>query len=148
MDNTKMNLDGVLTLTLKKPNGETTTFQKHNMIVNTGFDFVCDAMGKGTSRPAAMGYIGIGSGTTAVDATQTELVSELKRIASTYAHTSGTKVFTVSAKFDAGVGTGAITEAGVFNAQTSGIMLDRVVFPVINKGAEDTLTAQFTFTLS
>lgn len=148
MDNTKMNLDGVLTLTLESKNGEVTTFQKHNMIVNTGFDFVCDAMGKATSRPAAMGYIGIGSGTTEAAATQTELVSELKRIASTYAHTAGTKVFTVSAKFDAGVGTGAITEAGVFNAKASGIMLDRVVFPVINKGAEDTLTAQFTFTLS
>lgn len=148
MDNTKMKLCGVLTLTLKKPNGETTMFQKHNMIVDNGFDFVCDAMGKASSRPAAMGYIGIGSGTTEVAATQTALVSELKRIASTYNHTSGTKVFTVSAKFDAGVGTGAITEAGVFNAAISGIMLDRVVFPVINKGAEDTLTAQFTFTLS
>lgn len=148
MDNTKMKLDGVLTLTLKKADGQVTTFQKHNMIVNTGFDFVCDAMGKATSRPAPMGYIGVGSGATNVSATQTELASELKRIASTYNHTTGTKVFTVSAKFDAGVATGAITEAGVFNAATSGVMLDRVVFPVINKGADDTLTAQFTFTLS
>jgi hypothetical protein len=27
-------------------------------------------------------------------------------------------------------------------------MLDRVVFPVVNKGADDSLTAVFTFTMS
>jgi hypothetical protein len=48
----------------------------------------------------------------------------------------------------AGDSTGALTEAGVFNAATGGIMLDRVVFPVVNKGADDSLTAVFTFTMS
>ena len=148
MDNAKMKLDGVLTLTLNKANGEVITFSKHNMIVNVGYDFICDAMCKASGRPGVMSYIGLGSGTTAAAATQTALVSELKRVASTYAHVAGTKTFTVSANFGAGVATGAITEAGVFNAATSGIMLDRVTFSVINKGAEDTLTAQFTFTLS
>ena len=40
--------------------------------------------------------------------------------------------------------------AGAFtgNAATAGIMLDRVVFPVVNKGADDSLTAVFTFTMS
>ncbi len=42
----------------------------------------------------------------------------------------------------------AITEAGVFNAASAGSMFDRVVFPVVNKGADDSLTAVFTFTMS
>ena len=148
MDNAKMKLDGVLTLTLNKANGEVITFSKHNMIVNVGYDFICDAMCKGSGRPGVMAYIGLGSGTTAAAATQTALVSEIARNIATYAHVAGTKTFTVSATFAAGQATGAITEAGVFNANTGGTMLDRVTFSVINKGAEDTLTAKFTFTLS
>ena len=50
--------------------------------------------------------------------------------------------------FAAGAATAALTEAGVFNAASAGTMLDRVIFPVINKGAADTLQAVFTFTLS
>jgi hypothetical protein len=76
------------------------------------------------------------------------LVTELTRQAATYAHTAGTKVFTLTATFAAGIATGAITEAGVLNAPSAGTMLDRVVFAVINKGADDTLTATFQFTLS
>jgi hypothetical protein len=41
-----------------------------------------------------------------------------------------------------------LTEAGVFNAASGGTMFDRVVFPVVNKGADDSLTAVFTFTMS
>ena len=44
--------------------------------------------------------------------------------------------------------TGALTEAGVFNAASAGAMFDRVVFPVVNKGVDDSLTAVFTFTMS
>jgi len=57
-------------------------------------------------------------------------------------------VFTFTASFLAGDATGAITEAGVFNASSSGTMFDRVVFPVVNKGSDDSLTAVFTFTMS
>jgi hypothetical protein len=95
-----------------------------------------------------MGFIALGTGTTAAASTQSALVTELDRNAATYAHTAGTKTLTFSAGFVAGDATGAITEAGVFNAATAGIMFDRVVFPVVNKGADDSLTAVFTFTMS
>jgi hypothetical protein len=95
-----------------------------------------------------MGWIAVGTGTTAFAAAQTALVTELNRQSATYAHTNLTKVFSFSASYAAGVATGAITEAGVFNASSAGTMLDRVVFSVINKGADDSLTQTFTFTMS
>lgn len=143
-----MKLHGAVTLMLQKPDGEVQTTHKENIIVNVGFDFISDAIGKATSRPGVMGFIAVGTGTTAAAASQSALVTELKRNAATFAHTVGTKTFTFTAQYAAGDATGAITEAGVFNAASAGIMLDRVVFPVVNKGADDSLTAVFTFTMS
>ena len=40
----------------------------------------------------------------------------------------------------AGVGTGAIAEAGIFNAALAGTMLSRIAFPVINKLIDDSLS--------
>ncbi|MFU9046362.1 hypothetical protein ACNAUY_08205 [Acinetobacter tibetensis] len=139
---------GAMTATLIKASGETEVFHKDNIIVNAGFDFIADAIGKSASRPNAMGYIAIGTGTTAAAVAQTALVTEAARTAATYAHTTGTKVLTFTTTFAAGSGTGAITEAGVFNASSGGTMLDRVVFPVINKADADTLQITFTFTMS
>ena len=42
----------------------------------------------------------------------------------------------------------AVTEAGVFNASSSGTMLCRTVFPVVNKGADDTMSVTWTITLT
>ena len=52
------------------------------------------------------------------------------------------------ATFAAGEGTGAVHEAGVFNASSSGTMLCRTVFDVINKGASDSMTITWTVTVS
>jgi hypothetical protein len=143
-----MQLHGAMTLIVRRADGAIETVHRDNIIVNVGFDFISDAIGKASSRPAVMGYIALGTGTTAAAATQSTLVTELDRNVATYAHTAGTKTFTFTADFPAGDATGAITEAGVFNAASGGIMLDRVVFPVVNKGVDDSLTAVFTFTMS
>ena len=143
-----MQLQGAMTLIVRRASGDIETVHKDNIIVNVGFDFIADAIGKSASRPSVMGFIALGTGTTAAAASQSALVSELDRNAATYAHTTGTKAFSFTSDFPAGDGTGAITEAGVFNAASGGIMLDRVVFPVVNKGADDSLTAVFTFTMS
>lgn len=144
----KMKMHGAMTATLIKGDGSVITRHKDNIIVNVGFDFIANAIGASSSRPAVMSHIAVGTGTTAAAASQSALVTELARNAATYAHTTGTKVFTFNATFPAGVATGAITEAGVFNAASGGIMLDRVMFAVINKAAADTLQVTFTFTMS
>jgi len=50
--------------------------------------------------------------------------------------------------FGAGEGTGSITEAGIFNASSSGTLLCRTVFSVVNKGASDSMTITWTVTVS
>jgi hypothetical protein len=123
---------------------------KENGISDAGFDFISHAIGNraAAGATAAMSHIAVGTGATAFAAAQTTLVTELNRQAATFAHTIGTKVFSFSASYAAGTATGAITEAGVFNAASAGTMLDRVTFAVINKGSDDSLTQTFTFTMS
>lgn len=143
-----LKLKGAMIATLKRSNGDVEVFRKDNLILNVGFDFIADAIGKASSRPSCMGYTAVGTGTTAVASSQTALVTELARKAATYSHTAGTKVFTFSTYFAAGEATGAITEAGICNASSGGTFLDRVTFAVINKGSDDELTVNFQFTLS
>jgi hypothetical protein len=50
--------------------------------------------------------------------------------------------------FPAGTGTGAVTEAGIFNAASAGTMLCRTVFSVVNKGAADAMSVTWTITVS
>lgn len=145
-ENTK--IKGSLILTLKHKDGSVEVRRKDNLILNVGFDFIANAIGNANSRPAVIGYTAVGTGTTAVSASQTSLVTELARKAATYSHTTGTKVFSFTTYFAAGEATGAITEAGVCNASSGGIFLDRVTFAVINKAADDELTTNFQFTLS
>ena len=100
------------------------------------------------NRPAVMQYIAIDTGTAATADGQTVLGTVTAINNATYSHSALTKTFSLSTTFGPGVGTGAITEAGVFNAAADGIMLDRVVFEPINKAENDTLNVHFTFTLS
>ena len=144
----KLRLHGSFTGVLRHPDGSVECRHKDNLILDVGFDFIADAIGNGASRPAVMAYTAVGEGTTEAAASQTGLVSELARKAATYAHTTGTKTFTFTTTFAAGEATGAITEAGICNASSSGIFLDRVTFAVINKGADDTYESHFQFTLS
>lgn len=144
----KLKLKGALTLVVKRGCGNVEVLHKDNMIVDAGFDFVADALCKASSRPNPLSHIAIGTGTDVVTNAQTALTAELTRIPATYSHTVGTKSFTVSATFGAGVATGALTEAGVFNDAISGIMLDRVMFPVVNKQPDDIIDAVFTFTMA
>lgn len=143
-----LKLKGTFIATLKHADGSVEVRRKDNLILNVGFDFVADAIGKASSRPAVMGYTAVGTGSSAVASGQTALDTELARKAATYAHTTGTKVFTFSTYFGAGEATGAITEAGICNASNGGTFIDRVTFAVINKAADDELTTNFQFTLS
>ena len=55
---------------------------------------------------------------------------------------------TYVASFGAGDGTGAITEAGLFNAASGGDMLCRTTFSVVNKGSQDSMTITWEVTVS
>ena len=116
-----------------------------NLVVTTGKNLVASRL-VGTT-PAVMSHMAIGSGTTAAAAGNTALGTELGRVSLTSGSASSA-VVTYVATFAAGTGTGAVTEAGLLNASSSGTMLCRTVFSVVNKGANDSMTVTWTVTVS
>lgn len=116
-----------------------------NLVVTDGKEFVASRM-KDTTK-AAMSHMAIGTGSTAAAAGNSALGSEANRQSLTSTTVSGA-VVTYVATFGAGSGTGAITEAGLFNASSSGDMLCRTVFAVVNKGASDSMTITWSVTVS
>lgn len=142
-----LKLRGDLGLVLRDKDGNIKEERtEKNLVVSAGLNFICDRM-EGTSE-AVMSHMAVGSGTTAAAAGDTDLQSILgSREALDSTTVSGATITYVSS-FEAGDGTGAITEAGIFNALTGGTMLCRTVFSVINKAADDTLQITWTITLS
>ena len=98
-----------------------------------------------------MSHMGLGSGTTAAAASQTDLVTLLgsrEALDSTTISGSNNEKVVYVSSFEAGDATGAVTEAGIFNAASGGDMLCRTVFSVVNKAADDTMSITWTITLS
>jgi len=141
---------GKLSIVLKDEKGAVKeTREIKNLVVNTGLAHITSRL-LGTSSNV-MSHMALGSGTTAAAAGNTALESQLgSRDALTSSTQSGTNNESIVyvATFSAGEGTGAVTEAGIFNASTSGTMLCRTVFSVVNKAAGDTLQVTWTVTFS
>ena len=117
-----------------------------NLVVSTGKTFIASRM-VGTAA-TIMSNMAIGTGTTAPAAGDTTLGTEAGRVAlDTF--TASTNTVTATATFPAGTGTGAITEAGIFNnSSTGGTMLCRTTFPVVNKAAGDSIAVTWVITVS
>jgi len=96
-------------------------------------------------------YIGIGTGTTAFSPEQTGLISEVKRKAGTGTRVTTTttndtaQLVAIFSSADGLSGTHAITESGVFNASTGGVMLCRQVFTAVNVNWDAGDTLQVTW---
>ncbi len=137
---------GDLKIVVTGPDGKVKEEQEYkNLVVTTGKNFIASRMKDTTD--AAMSHMGIGTGTTAAAAGDTALETQAGRVSLTSTTVTTNSVAYV-ATFPAGTGTGAITEAGIFNASSGGTMLCRTVFPVINKGAADTLGITWTVTVN
>lgn len=143
----QLKLRGDVFITVKDKDGNIKE-ERHekNLVVSAGLNFICDRM-EGTTE-AVMSHMALGSGTTAAAAGDTDLESILgSREALDSTTVSGSTITYVSS-FEAGDSTGSVTEAGIFNAATSGTMLCRVVFGTITKAADDTMSVTWTITLS
>ena len=116
-----------------------------NLVVTAGKGYVASRMKDATAT--AMSHMAIGSGTTNPAASDTALETQLGRVALTSTTVSGA-VVTYVATFAAGTGTGAVTEAGILNASSSGTLLCRTEFSVVNKGSSDSMTITWTVTVS
>lgn len=117
--------------------------ERKNLIVTTGKNFAANAIISSSTSP--MTNMAIGTGTNGAALTDTTLQTEIARVVFTSA-TAPANVATMTASFGAGTGTGAITEAGLFNNTVGGTMFSRTVFSVINKATSDTLTIAWAIT--
>jgi hypothetical protein len=146
MINDNLTLKGRVAIVLRDKDGKVKQEQEiRNLVVDAGLDFIASRMG-GTSSDV-MSHMAIGSGTNAADAADTTLGTELGRVALTSSTVTDNAIAYV-ATFGAGTGTGAVTEAGIFNDASTGDMLCRTVFSVVNKGADDSLQVTWTVTLN
>lgn len=114
----------------------------HNAIETAGKNAITDqllaspTLGKPT-------YIGVGTGTPvggnlAAEVAREAIDSKLRT----------DNVLTMVSLFEAGVGTGNLTEAGVYDADTSGNCLATISLPsVLPKGSADTLEITWTWTI-
>lgn len=136
---------GSLRIELIKPNGEVQTTLIDNLIVSVGLNYIVNRMKDASVN--VMSHVAVGSGTVEPVAGNTALGAEISRALLTSTVVNDNQIV-YAVTFAPGVGTGAITEAGAFNASTEGVMLARTVFPVINKPGPDTMSITWTVTLN
>lgn len=137
---------GQLSVILTGPDGKVKESRTvDNLVVNAGLAFITSRMA-GTAS-AVMSHMAVGSGTTAAAGADTALGTELGRTTLTSTTPTANQI-AYAATFAAGVGTGAVTEAGILNAGSGGTLLCRTVFAVVNKAAADTLAITWTITLT
>lgn len=139
-----MRLISNVVLTLRGPDGEVKETRECNTVTTAGKNGAADqilaspTLGKPT-------HMAIGTGSPAA----TLLGTEIDRNALTSKTRSGA-VVTMVGDWAAGDGTGAITEAGIFDVVTANTvnMWVSASFSVVNKAAGDTLNISWTLTFA
>lgn len=145
MINEQINVTGDVSIVLYNKDGTVKDSRTiHNLVVSVGKEFIAARM---VGTPAIMSHMAIGAGGTAAAAGNTALGTELGRSILQSGAAVAAKV-TYTASFAAGVGTGAVVEAGLFNASSSGTMMCRTVFAVVNKGVDDAMSITWEVTVS
>ena len=122
-----------------------------NLVTNAGMAGVASRV-NGDGAEAAFTYIAVGVGTTAAAAADTTLESEtttagLSRAAATASRvtTDVTNDTAQLAKTFSATGAIVVTESGVLNAATAGVLLARQVFAAITTANGDSLTITWRF---
>lgn len=146
MINENIKATGELKIVLRDKDGNI-KYEKNekNLVVSVGKEFIASRM-IGTADNV-MSHMAVGTNNTTPASGHTALLGEIGR-AALVSSTTLNNVVTYSAMFAAGVGTGALTEAGIFNATPAGKMLSRTVFSVVNKEADDSLSINWQITIS
>jgi hypothetical protein len=140
-----MKASGRLAIVVKDADGNVKdTREVENLVVGAGLDFIASRM-NGTSD-GVMSHMAIGTGTTAAANGDTDLGTVVgSRVSLTSATVTDNAIVYVG---DFSSTSGAITEAGVFNASTGGTMLCRTVFSALNITSSDSLSITWTVTIS
>ena len=118
--------------------GEILVADFHNLVVTVGKRYVAQRLIDNSMAP--IDHIGVGTNGALPSLAQEDLLTPLDGRQAATGVRSGT-IARFTASFAAGVATGSLVEAGLFNAAAGGTMLSRVVFPTaIVKPADQALT--------
>lgn len=141
---------GALEITLYDNNGNVKQqLSVPNLVVTVGKNVIADRLIDTSTAVMSHMSVGTDNGTILPLATSNlDLGDQLGSRVSLTSVTRTNNVITYTAEFADGVSTGAISEAGIFNASTSGDMLCRTTFPVINKETTDFLTINWNVTIN
>ena len=148
MINDTFAMKGDLTITVKDAATGTIKDQRKlkNLVVTAGKGFIASRMAAASA--SVMGWIAVGTDSTAAAVGNTALGTEVARVTTTVSGgTVSTNTVTYVSTFPAGTGTGALVEAGIFNASSAGTLLSRTVFSVVNKGSADEMTITWVITV-
>ena len=119
-----------------------------NLVTTAGKAVIADRM-KAAPAKAAMTHMAVGTSATAAAVGDTALGAEVGASRTALTSTSvSTNVITYVCTFGAGVGTGTLAEAGIFNNSPGGDMLSRTVFTAFAKGAGDSLAVSWAVTIA
>jgi len=118
----------------------------HNLVVGTGNNLIASRLASASA--AVIGWIALGTGTNTPAHGDTTLQTEIFRKATTVSGGTVTNnAILYQQTYNAGEATGALTEAGLFNASSGGTMAARTTYNVINKGSGDVLTVYWTLSI-
>lgn len=144
--NSNLNLTGHLSIQMHDADGKLlASHETHNLVVTSGKNFVASRMA-GVAA-AVMSHMALGSSATAESIGQTALLAQTAIVALTSTVVTGAQV-AYTATFGAGVGTGTVAEAGLFNAASAGTMLARTTQVTLTKGPTDVVTITWTVTVN
>ena len=141
-----VNVKGNLEVILLDENGIQKDYRKvENLVVAVGKQVIAARLLGNTL--AVMSHMAVGSDSTAAATGQTALGTELGRVV--FDSTArAANVNTYIATFPAGTGTGALTEAAILNASSTGNMLCRTTFSVVNKASGDVVVITWNVTVA
>lgn len=145
MNKEQVHAKGKLRITLVNDKGIVIQEKKvENLITTAGLAHMAQRVnGSGD----VMSHMAIGSNNTAAVIGDTALASELDRV--TFDSASVTdNVISYTATFGPGVGTGTVREAGILNDSSGGTLLNRTTFSDVGKSAGDTMTINWSVTIS
>ena len=151
--NEQISIKGEVTIIKYDIEGNITDKRKiPNMVVTTGKNFIASRMVGATS--SVMTHMGIGTGNAIANTGNLALGAQASARVALTSTTVGTganlNVITYVATFGAGVSTGSIQEAGIFNhvTDTAVAMLCRTTFPVVVKAIGDSIVITWVITIS
>jgi hypothetical protein len=141
-----VSLKGNLEVILLDQNGNQKDYRKiENLVVAVGKEIIAARLVGNTI--AVPSHMAVGTDATAAATGQTALGGELGRVALD-STARASNVLTYVATFPPGTGTGALAEAAILNAASTGNMLCRTTFSVVNKAVGDSIVITWNVTVA